>query len=114
VAGNPAKIKTGMTDDGYQTRFDEVGNLYGRLEGSRYPQEVVVSGSHIDTVVNGGNLDGQFGVLAAWLATRWLKETYGAPLRSVEVLSMAEEKAAASRMSSGAVKTFSASPNLKR
>jgi hypothetical protein len=39
VAGNPAKIKTGMTDDGYQTRFDEVGNLYGRLEGSRYPKK---------------------------------------------------------------------------
>jgi len=86
------KLKQRMTDDGYQTRFDEVGNLYGRLEGSRYPNEVVISGSHIDTVVNGGNLDGQFGVLAAWLATRWLKETYGAPLRSVEVLSMAEEE----------------------
>lgn len=86
------KLKQRMTDDGYQTHFDDVGNLYGRLEGSRYPNEVVISGSHIDTVVNGGNLDGQFGVLAAWLATRWLKETYGAPLRSVEVLSMAEEE----------------------
>ncbi len=29
---------------------------------------MVLSGWHIDTVVNGGNLDGQFGALAAWLA----------------------------------------------
>ena len=51
-----------------------------------------LSGSHIDTVVNGGNLDGQFGALAAWLAIDWLKTQYGAPLRTVEVVAMAEEE----------------------
>ncbi len=65
---------------------------------------MVLSGSHIDTVVNGGNLDGQFGALAAWLAIDWLKTQYGAPLRTVEVVAMAEEEGNASRMSSGAVK----------
>ena len=45
-----------------------------------------------DTVVNGGNLDGQFGALAAWLAIDWLKTQYGAPLRTVEVVAMAEEE----------------------
>lgn len=53
---------------------------------------MVLSGSHIDTVVNGGNLDGQFGALAAWLAIDWLKTQYGAPLRTVEVVAMAEEE----------------------
>lgn len=67
-----------MAASGLETRFDEVGNLYGRLNGTEYPQEVVLSGSHIDTVVNGGNLDGQFGALAAWLAIDWLKTQYGA------------------------------------
>ena len=75
-----------MAASGLETRFDEVGNLYGRLNGTEYPQEVVLSGSHIDTVVNGGNLDGQFGALAAWLAIDWLKTQYGAPLRTVEVV----------------------------
>ena len=69
-----------MAASGLETRFDEVGNLYGRLSGTEYPQEVVLSGSHIDTVVNGGNLDGQFGALAAWLAIDWLKTQYGARL----------------------------------
>ncbi len=62
------QFKKRMAASGLETRFDEVGNLYGRLSGTEYPQEVVLSGSHIDTVVNGGNLDGQFGALAAWLA----------------------------------------------
>ncbi|TJB30622.1 Zn-dependent hydrolase, partial [Escherichia coli] len=55
------QFKKRMAASGLETRFDEVGNLYGRLNGTEYPQEVILSGSHIDTVVNGGNLDGQFG-----------------------------------------------------
>ncbi|EGH9952196.1 hydantoinase/carbamoylase family amidase [Escherichia coli] len=86
------QFKKRMAASGLETRFDEVGNLYGRLSGTEYPQEVVLSGSHIDTVVNGGNLDGQFGALAAWLAIDWLKTQYGAPLRTVEVVAMAEEE----------------------
>ena len=73
------QFKKRMAASGLETRFDEVGNLYGRLNGTEYPQEVILSGSHIDTVVNGGNLDGQFGALAAWLAIDWLKTQYGAP-----------------------------------
>ncbi len=77
---------------GLQTSFDEVGNLFGRVEGSKYPSETIMSGSHVDTVVNGGSLDGQFGIIAAYLAAKYLLETYGQPLRSLEVISMAEEE----------------------
>ncbi|SJZ52300.1 allantoate deiminase [Pilibacter termitis] len=77
---------------GLSTTFDEVGNLFGRLTGSKYPEETIMSGSHVDTVVNGGSLDGQFGIVAAYLAVKYLKETYGQPLRSLEVISMAEEE----------------------
>ncbi|TNV20689.1 allantoate deiminase [Buttiauxella sp. B2] len=86
------QFKLRMQQDGLETRFDEVGNLYGRITGQRYPNEVVLSGSHIDTVVNGGRLDGQFGALAAWLAIRWLNKTYGAPLRTLEMVALAEEE----------------------
>lgn len=74
------------------TSFDEVGNLYGKLEGTKYPNETILTGSHVDTVVNGGKLDGQFGIIASYLAVKYLKETYGAPLRNLEVVSMAEEE----------------------
>ncbi|MGY3777956.1 allantoate deiminase [Isobaculum melis] len=77
---------------GMSTRFDEVGNLFGRIEGTKYPAETILSGSHMDTVVNGGKLDGQFGIIAAYLAMEQLIKTYGPPLRSLEVISMAEEE----------------------
>ena len=74
------------------TQFDEIGNLYGKLEGTKYPNETILTGSHVDTVVNGGKLDGQFGIIASYLAVKFLKEKYGAPLRNLEVISMAEEE----------------------
>ena len=81
-----------MQEIGLETSYDEIGNLFGRVTGTKYPEETILSGSHIDTVVNGGTLDGQFGVMAAYLAVQQLLETYGKPLRSLEVISMAEEE----------------------
>lgn len=86
------QFKQRMTESGLETRFDAIGNVYGKLTGSDFPDEVVLSGSHIDTVSNGGNLDGQFGALAAWLAIHHLNEIYGPPVRSVEVVALAEEE----------------------
>ncbi|MEO1772412.1 allantoate deiminase [Candidatus Enterococcus ferrettii] len=81
-----------MKEIGLETSFDEIGNLFGRVEGTKYPSKTILSGSHIDTVVNGGTLDGQYGVIAAYLAVQQLLETHGQPLRSLEVISMAEEE----------------------
>ncbi|MDF2152983.1 allantoate deiminase [Vibrio sp. CAU 1672] len=77
---------------GLQAYSDDVGNIYGRLEGTEQPDHVIMSGSHIDTVVNGGNLDGQFGIEAAFLALQYLKDNYGSPRRTLEVVSLAEEE----------------------
>ena len=77
---------------GLATSHDATGNLSARLVGTQYPEQTIMTGSHIDTVVNGGNLDGQFGIEAAFLAVNYLKETYGPPLRSVEVIALAEEE----------------------
>ncbi|MHD0396733.1 allantoate deiminase [Staphylococcus simulans] len=85
-------LKETLESSGFDTTFDDIGNLTGRLEGSKYPEEKIVSGSHIDTVVEGGHLDGQFGILAAVTAMKALKEEYGQPLRTLEVLALAEEE----------------------
>ncbi|MHC5227655.1 allantoate deiminase [Enterococcus sp. LJL99] len=90
IAQNGLKEK--FEQIGLTTSFDSVGNLFGRVEGLKYPTETIMSGSHVDTVVNGGSLDGQFGIIAAYLAIKYLLETYGKPLRSLEVVSMAEEE----------------------
>lgn len=85
-------LKERMTNIGMTTYFDDIGNLYGRFEGSKHKDEVVMSGSHVDTVVNGGKLDGQLGIVGAFLAMAYLKEKYGQPLRTLELISMAEEE----------------------
>lgn len=90
VAQNGLKDK--FSDLGLATQFDEVGNLFGKLEGTKYPNETILTGSHVDTVVNGGKLDGQFGIIASYLAVKYLKEKHGAPLRNLEIVSMAEEE----------------------
>src|SRR5690606_17334305 len=41
---------------------------------------------------NAGYYDGQLGIVAAFLAIKYLKEKYGQPLRNIEVISMAEEE----------------------
>ena len=43
------QFKKRMAASGLETRFDEVGNLYGRLSGTEYPQEVVLSASRMSS-----------------------------------------------------------------
>jgi allantoate deiminase len=43
---------------------DAIGNLFGRREGRDLEAPVVLIGSHLDSVYNGGNFDGPLGVLA--------------------------------------------------
>lgn len=85
-------VKEKLDNIGMDTKFDAIGNLYGRIEGTELPGETIMAGSHIDTVENGGRLDGQFGIIAAYLSIAYLLKTYGNPRRSLEVISMAEEE----------------------
>jgi len=55
-------IKGEAEKAGLETRYDEIGNLYCRTPGSH--KEIVMTGSHLDTVVEGGNYDGAAGVVA--------------------------------------------------
>src|SRR5687767_10785359 len=50
---------------GLGTSTDAVGNSYGRLEGGAERLPALVTGSHLDTVYQGGNYDGAVGVAAA-------------------------------------------------
>ncbi|MGX7109633.1 allantoate deiminase [Facklamia miroungae] len=75
-----------------KVEFDAVGNMFATVEGSETPESIIASGSHIDTVVDGGRLDGQLGIMAAYLAIKGLVEKYGQPKKSLRIVSMAEEE----------------------
>lgn len=76
---------------GLAVSYDDVGNLYARLDGAR-EREVVATGSHIDTVVRGGRYVGAYGIVAGALALAYLKEAYGQPERTLQLVSFAEEE----------------------
>lgn len=79
-------------DLGMEVRFDEIGNLYGKIIGTGNENETIATGSHVDTVVNGGKLDGQLGIVGGYLAIKQLLETHGRPKKNLEVISLAEEE----------------------
>jgi acetylornithine deacetylase/succinyl-diaminopimelate desuccinylase-like protein len=53
-----------MTDAGLEVDVDAAGNLLGRLRGSRPELPEVWTGSHLDSVPEGGRFDGALGVVA--------------------------------------------------
>lgn len=60
-----------MQEAGLETRVDPAGNTFGRLGGDG---PTVMTGSHIDTVPQGGPLDGALGVLAGLECLQTIKE----------------------------------------
>ncbi|WP_077623647.1 allantoate deiminase [Sediminibacillus massiliensis] len=85
-------LQAKMKKDGLSTYFDSVGNLFGRLEGSKIGSKTILTGSHIDSVVNGGIYDGVFGIIASLVAVQKLKQRYGNPKKTIEVVSLCEEE----------------------
>ncbi len=69
-----AWLKTRMAHAGMAVRDDAAGNTIGRIgpDGGA----CVMAGSHIDTVPDGGPLDGALGVLAALEVARVIKEAH--------------------------------------
>ena len=71
VAFSPADLaareyaKGLMRAAGLDVRVDAAGNIIGRLAGSEVGAAPLMMGSHIDSVPQGGNYDGQVGSLAA-------------------------------------------------
>lgn len=84
---------------GLSARRDAAGNLIGRLEGTDPTRPVIATGSHLDSVKNGGNYDGPLGTLAAAVAVEYLYRTYGRPKHPVEVVGFTGEEG--SRFSGG-------------
>ncbi|HEY7059900.1 MAG TPA: Zn-dependent hydrolase [Chloroflexota bacterium] len=76
---------------GLETRQDAVGNLFGRLPGTTSAR-AVLSGSHIDTVKQGGKYDGALGIHAALTAIAALRDAYGPPKKTLEVCVLCEEE----------------------
>jgi N-carbamoyl-L-amino-acid hydrolase len=66
-------VKSLMRGAGLEVRVDAAGNIIGRRAGSEPGLPIIMTGSHIDSVPEGGNYDGDVGVLGAIEVAELLK-----------------------------------------
>lgn len=83
-------LKSRLKEAGIEHHDDAVGNLIGRVGNPDIP--CVMSGSHIDTVPDGGPLDGAYGVLAAVEVARILKKSDIELSRAFEFVAFVDEE----------------------
>ncbi len=83
-----------MEEAGLQVRIDPCGTIIGRLEGEDPSAPSVMTGSHFDSVRNGGNFDGPAGVITALETARVFHENGLKFRRPVEFIAMVEEEGA--------------------
>src|SRR6202165_3844898 len=79
-----------IREAGLEPRVDSALNVFGHLAGSAGPR--LLTGSHLDSVPNGGRLDGAYGAVAGLEVLRTMVES-GDPLAArVEVVGFADEE----------------------
>jgi len=84
-----------MEAAGLNVRIDKIGNIFGRKKGSNANMGTVMSGSHLDSVLNGGMFDGPLGVISALEAVRRIHDEGFENERAIEVaVFMGEEGSA--------------------
>jgi len=81
-----------MKEAGLQVREDAIGNIIGRREGTDPKSKTVLTGSHIDTVPDGGAFDGALGVLSAIEALQRMEELGEQHVHPIEVIAFTDEE----------------------
>lgn len=81
-----------MREAGMLVRRDDVGNLIGRYEGLELEVPVLMIGSHLDTVIEGGKYDGALGVVTGLEVAASLAESGIKLHHPVEVVAFVDEE----------------------
>ena len=85
-----ALLEKWLAEENMEVYRDCVGNLFGRIKGRE--SRVILSGSHRDSVKNGGRYDGAAGIITAMLAAGELYRELGKPQKTVEIVALPEEE----------------------
>ncbi|MFD1037524.1 M20 family metallo-hydrolase [Virgibacillus byunsanensis] len=89
-----------MKAAGMTITIDGAGNVFGKIEG-RDESPSVVSGSHVDSVPNGGHFDGTLGVIAALEVVESWNSNKHIPKNPFEIVIFSDEEG--SRFRSGLI-----------
>ena len=100
-------LRTQMLDCGFDAvHIDAVGNVVGHCWGQDRQAPALLTGSHYDTVRNGGKYDGRLGIYVPMAVVQALRARGQRPPRTLEVVAFAEEEGqryAATFLGSGAL-----------
>lgn len=83
-----------MMEAGMTVRRDELGNLIGRYEGRRPDAPILLIGSHLDSVAEGGKFDGILGVITGIEAVQTLFEQDTRLEHPMEIIGFCDEEGA--------------------
>lgn len=87
-----AQVRRWMAEAGLETRVDAALNLIGTRWGKGREAPVIMTGSHLDSVPDGGKFDGVLGVLGAIEAIRSLNAANVEIQRTIEVIAFTAEE----------------------
>ncbi|MFZ6770655.1 allantoate amidohydrolase [Undibacterium sp. Di26W] len=87
-----AQLAIWMREAGMQVHIDAVGNVVGRYLSDVAGAKTLMTGSHYDTVCNGGKYDGREGILLAIAIIRHLHERGEKLPFHLEVIGFSEEE----------------------
>jgi len=83
-----------LAEIGLEHETDEAGNAWAYLEGNGADEPAVALGSHLDSVPDGGWLDGALGVMAGVGVLRAWTESDRRPPRTLALVDFADEEGA--------------------
>jgi beta-ureidopropionase / N-carbamoyl-L-amino-acid hydrolase len=86
-------IAQGMRDVGFdEVSIDAVGNVVGRYHAATAGSKYLMTGSHYDTVRNGGKYDGRLGFFVPMVCVQQLHQQHKRLPFGIEVVAFAEEE----------------------
>ncbi len=87
-----AQLAAWMREAGMRVAIDAVGNVVGRYLSDTPDAKTLITGSHYDTVCNGGKYDGREGILLAIAVVRHLQQRGEKLPFHLEVIGFSEEE----------------------
>lgn len=86
------RIREFMLAAGLDVHIDTLGNVHGTLAGAEPSRPVLMTGSHYDTVINGGKYDGRLGILLPVIVAGRLARSGRRLPYPLEIVAFAEEE----------------------
>ncbi len=85
-------IRDFMLAAGLDVEIDAVGNVIGRWRNGDAHAKTLITGSHYDTVINGGKYDGRLGILLPIAVAQHLRQAGATLPCDFEIVAFAEEE----------------------